>query len=179
MMTTNRSTFGLLGLAALLATACADPNARNQPPQRAQLAQAIATPQRREPPPERLSPLAMAALKSRMASHARDMDRLVSAIMVLDYADIARRANEIVGRREPEPAAVQGRQRAQRVATREVLPASGRPQGVGQGAVGGGQRAESLSGSRMPTEKCRKRACAAMPTIGREPEAKVGSTVAA
>ena len=96
MMTTNRSTFGLLSLAALVASACADPNARNQPPQRAQQAEAIATPPRREPPPERLSPVALAALKARMASHSRDMDRLVSAIMVLDYADIARRANGIV-----------------------------------------------------------------------------------
>jgi hypothetical protein len=100
MMTTNRSTFGLLSLAALVASACADPNARNQPPQRAQQAEAIAAPPRLEPrlepPPERLSPVALAALKARMASHSRDMDRLVSAIMVLDYADIARRANGIV-----------------------------------------------------------------------------------
>ncbi len=90
----NRSTIGFVGLAFLLSAACADQNARNQPPQRAQLAQAISTPARRDSP-EPLSPLAMATLKARMASHARDMDRLVSAIMILDYPDIAARAKEI------------------------------------------------------------------------------------
>jgi len=89
----NRSNVGALGLAVLLATACADQNARHQPPQRAQLAQAVATP--KGEPPERLSPLAMATLKSRMASHARDMNQLVSAIMVLDYPSITQRANDI------------------------------------------------------------------------------------
>jgi cytochrome c556 len=90
----NRSAIGFVGLAGLLAAACADPNVRNQPPQRAQLAQAISTPPRRDSP-EPLSPLAMAALRGRMASHARDMDRLVSAIMILDYPDIAARAKAI------------------------------------------------------------------------------------
>jgi hypothetical protein len=96
MTTTNRATIGFLGLATLLAAACADQSARNQPPQRAQLAQAIATPPRRDPP-EPLSPLAKAALKTRMASHARDMNQLVSAIMVLNYPDIAQRATGIAG----------------------------------------------------------------------------------
>jgi hypothetical protein len=90
----NRSTLGFVGLACLLAAACADQNVRNQSPQRAQAAQAISTPARRDSP-EPLSPLAMAALKARMASHARDMDRLVSAIMILDYPDIAARAKAI------------------------------------------------------------------------------------
>ncbi len=85
-----------MGLAVLMASACADQSARNQPPQRAQQAEAIATPPpRRDPPPERLSPVALATLKAGMASHARDMDRLVAAIMILDYADIAQRANGI------------------------------------------------------------------------------------
>jgi hypothetical protein len=94
MTTLNRSTIGFVGLACLLASACADQNARNQPPQRAQLAQAISTPPRRDSP-EPLSPLALATVKTRMASHARDMDRLVAAIMILDYPDIAARAKEI------------------------------------------------------------------------------------
>ena len=89
----NWSGAGVLGLAALLAGACASQKAKNQPPQRAQLAQAVSTP--KAEPAERLSPLAMATLKSRMASHARDMDKLVSAIMVLDYPNIAQRANDI------------------------------------------------------------------------------------
>ena len=93
MTTLNRATIGFVGLVFLLASACADQNARNQPPQRAQLTQAIATPPR--DPPERLSRLAMATLKAHMASHARDMDRFVSAIMILDYSDIAARAKEI------------------------------------------------------------------------------------
>jgi cytochrome c556 len=94
MSTTKGAAIRFLGLAVLLGTACAEQSARHQPPQRAQLAQAIATPPRRDAP-EPLSPLAMAALKSRMASHARDMNQLVSAIMILDYPEIAQRANGI------------------------------------------------------------------------------------
>ncbi len=94
MTTLNRSTIGFVGLAFLLAAACAGQNAKNQPPQRAQLAQAISQPARRDPP-ELLSPLVMATLKAGMASHARDMDKLVSAIMLLDYPDIAARAKAI------------------------------------------------------------------------------------
>jgi cytochrome c556 len=94
MTTLNRSTIGFVGLACLLASACADQNATKQPPQRAQLAQAISTPPPRDSP-EPLSPIAMATVKTRMASHARDMDRLVSAIMILDYPDIAARAKAI------------------------------------------------------------------------------------
>jgi len=89
----NRWTTGLLALVALLAPACAAQSAQHQPPQRAQLAQAVATPS--HDAPEQLSPMAMATLKTRMVSHARDMNRLVSAIMILDYPDIAARAREI------------------------------------------------------------------------------------
>jgi cytochrome c556 len=94
MTTINRWGMASLGLLALLAAACADQSARKQPPQRAQLARAISTPESRDPP-EALSPVASAILKHRMASHARDMGKLVSAIMVLDYPDIVLRANGI------------------------------------------------------------------------------------
>jgi len=70
-----------------MASACAN-NQTSQPPQQAQLAQAIAAPDRAGPP-EPLSAAARAILKTRMASHARDMGDLVSAIMVLDYDRIA------------------------------------------------------------------------------------------
>jgi cytochrome c556 len=74
--------------------ACASQPPSSQPPQQAQLAQAIAAPDRATPP-EPLSPAAREILKGRMASHARDMGDLVSAIMVLDYARIAQRADGI------------------------------------------------------------------------------------
>lgn len=73
----------------MLVSACANNGATtNQPPQQAQLAQAIAAPDRAGPP-EPLSPVAREILKKRMASHARDMGDLVSAIMVLQYDRIA------------------------------------------------------------------------------------------
>lgn len=78
----------------VLPAACANQQAAAQPPQQAQLAQAIATPDRRSPP-EPLSPAARAILKERMASHARDMGELVSAIMLLRYPDIVQRAEAI------------------------------------------------------------------------------------
>jgi cytochrome c556 len=74
--------------------ACANHATPNQPPQQAQLANAIAAPDRTAPP-EPLSPAAREILKKRMASHARDMADLVSAIMLLDYPRIAGRANSI------------------------------------------------------------------------------------
>ena len=73
--------------------ACANQQA-NQPPQKAQLASAISTPSR-PGPPEPLSPAARTILKTRMASHARDMNDLVAAIMVLDYATIVQGADAI------------------------------------------------------------------------------------
>ncbi len=77
-----------------LASGCASQTTPNQPPQQAQLAQAIAAPDRATPP-EPLSPAARELLKTRMASHARDMGDLVSAIMVLDYGRIAQGADSI------------------------------------------------------------------------------------
>jgi cytochrome c556 len=81
-----------LATGALLA-ACAT-QAPTQPPQQAQLARAVATPDR-PGPPEPLSAPARAILKSRMASHARDMGDLVSAIMILDYKNIGEGADRI------------------------------------------------------------------------------------
>jgi hypothetical protein len=82
-------------IATVLPASCANQKAAHQPPQRAQLARAIATPDRPDPP-EPLSLAARALLKGRMASHARDMGELVSAIMLLEYPNIVRRADQIV-----------------------------------------------------------------------------------
>jgi cytochrome c556 len=81
-------------LGACLFSACANQTSAQQPPQQAQLAQAVASPDRAAPP-EPLSPAARQILKVRMASHARDMGDLVSAIMVLDYARIVSKADSI------------------------------------------------------------------------------------
>jgi hypothetical protein len=83
----------MTGLVALLAASCASQSA-SQPPQQTQLTQAISTPDRRGPP-EPLSPVARELLKARMASHARDMGELVSAIMLLDYPSISRHGDAI------------------------------------------------------------------------------------
>jgi cytochrome c556 len=90
----NRCVVVVLG-GAVAVSACASPTAENQPPQQqAQLAQAIAAPDRAGPP-EPLSPAARQILKTRMASHARDMGDLVTAIMSLDYLSIAQRGDAI------------------------------------------------------------------------------------
>jgi cytochrome c556 len=73
--------------------ACAAPPAY-QPPQRAQATRAVEPPPRAEPA-EPLSAAARELLKTRMASHARDMGDLVSAIMVLDYLRIEQRGDAI------------------------------------------------------------------------------------
>jgi cytochrome c556 len=73
---------------------CASQPERDQPPQQAQLVQAISPPARLEPP-EYLSGMARAVLRTRMASHARDMGDLMSAIMVLQYDRIRDRASAI------------------------------------------------------------------------------------
>jgi cytochrome c556 len=85
---------GLLIGAVTLLPACATPPPPSQPQQQTQLAQALAPPERADPP-EPLSPAAREILKKRMASHARDMGDLVSAIMVLDYARISQNADSI------------------------------------------------------------------------------------
>ena len=65
-----------------------------QPPQETQLAQAVAPPSRLRPP-EKLSPAALVLLRSRMASHSRDMGALTNAVMILSYADIKDHAHRI------------------------------------------------------------------------------------
>jgi cytochrome c556 len=79
---------------SLLAAACATQSARDQPPQQAQLARALSPPERAGPPLF-LSETARTILKSRMASHSRDMGELVSAIMILDYPRIESDAGRI------------------------------------------------------------------------------------
>ena len=86
-------TGSIISAVALFFVACAN-QAASQPPQQAQLAHAISTPDR-PGPPEPLSPTAREILKTRMASHARDMGQLVSVIMVLDYASIVQLADRI------------------------------------------------------------------------------------
>jgi hypothetical protein len=76
--------------AVVLSVSCAS-QPRNQPPQQAQLALAVAAPPRLRPP-EQLSETAQAILKTRMASHARDMGNLMSAIMLLRYPEISQGA---------------------------------------------------------------------------------------
>jgi cytochrome c556 len=90
----NRFVLPFAALPLVAACAAGQTTPGGQPPQQAQLAQAIAAPERAAPP-EPLSPAAREILKLRMASHARDMGDLVSAIMVLDYPRIAQRAESI------------------------------------------------------------------------------------
>jgi cytochrome c556 len=77
----------------VIGAACATQPA-HQPPQQAQLAQALAAPDR-PGPPEPLAPAAQTLLRDRMASHARDMGDLMAAIMLLEYDQIASRADNI------------------------------------------------------------------------------------
>src|SRR6266498_3730666 len=95
MRNLNRSRARRLALVATLVplSACATAPAY-QPPQRTQAVRAVETPKRVDPP-EPLSPAARALLKERMASHGRDMNDLVSAIMVLDYLRIEQRGDQI------------------------------------------------------------------------------------
>jgi len=86
---------GVLAAAAAAASGCASPR-RGQVPQQEQMTQAVAPPQRLRPaePP---SDAAKAILKSRMASHSRDMGSLVSDIMLLHYEQIQEGAQRIAG----------------------------------------------------------------------------------
>ena len=95
MRNVNRSRcWQLVFLAVLLPlSACASPQAY-QPPQRMQAARAVETPKRNDPA-EPLSPAARELLKARMGSHARDMNDLVLAIMLLDYLRIEQRGDQI------------------------------------------------------------------------------------
>jgi hypothetical protein len=84
------------GLSAVVAmTSCAAPQ-RAEPVQGTQLTQAVSPPPRLRPP-EQLSEAARAMLKTRMASHARDMADLMSAILVLDYEPIRAGSLRIAG----------------------------------------------------------------------------------
>ncbi len=85
----------LLAIAAVAATSCAS-QPRSQVPQQRQLAQAVSPP-RSLRPAEPLSETARVLLKSRMASHARDMGDLVSEIMLLHYDRIQDSAQRIAG----------------------------------------------------------------------------------
>ena len=86
----RRSAFLMI---ALLAAACAAPS-RNQPPQQTQFAQAVAPPARLRPA-ESLPKAARENLRVSMAFHARDMNALVSDIMLLRYDEIRDRAKRI------------------------------------------------------------------------------------
>jgi hypothetical protein len=83
------------GLAAvvLIVAACATQRA-DHPPQQVQLTRAISAPARLDPP-EYLPAEARAMLRGRMASHARDMADLMSAVMILRYEEIASRAQKV------------------------------------------------------------------------------------
>jgi cytochrome c556 len=86
----------LLGSVLGLTAACATGRSSEStgPPQQAQLVNAISPPSRLEPP-EYLPGAARAVLRTRMASHAREMGDLVSAIMVLKYDEIKERSTAI------------------------------------------------------------------------------------
>ena len=82
-------------VSAVTLAACAGAG-QNQPAQQRQLAAAVAPPSRLRPP-EQLSQSARALLRARMASHTHNMTNLVSAIMVLHYAQIEEDATAIAG----------------------------------------------------------------------------------
>jgi cytochrome c556 len=79
--------------AGLLSGACASQPARESP-QQAQLVRAISPPARLEAP-DYLPAAARVVLRTIMASHARNMGDLMSAIMVLDYPRIHESAQAI------------------------------------------------------------------------------------
>jgi cytochrome c556 len=82
-----------VSVSLLLAASCATAP-QPEPPQAKQFQNAVSAPRRLEPP-EDLSNTARAILRSRMASHARDMGDLMSAVMILDYPTIRERASRI------------------------------------------------------------------------------------
>jgi cytochrome c556 len=82
-------------LTGVLAASCATAADRPSPPQEPQLLAAVSPPARLQPP-DYLPEVARSILRTRMASHARDMGQLMSAIMVLDYPDVQAGAQAIV-----------------------------------------------------------------------------------
>ena len=78
-------------LLVVVASSCAS---TPQSPQQVQLAHAVAAPKRTDPA-QPLPSTAPPILKTRMASHARDMGDLASSIMILDYERIHDRATAI------------------------------------------------------------------------------------
>src|ERR1700690_2656605 len=68
--------------------------ARQQPPQQEELVRAVSAPARLAPPDDLPGPV-RAILSHRMASHARDMGALMSAVMILDYPQVQSRATAI------------------------------------------------------------------------------------
>ena len=95
-MTRSRTNQGLNLIAALAAfmAGCASQSAGDHAPQEAQLVRAVSPPERLQPP-EHLSGTARLVLRNRMASHARDMGDLTSAIMLLQYDRIRDRADAV------------------------------------------------------------------------------------
>ncbi len=92
-MTTRSLVRDLLLGAFFLVAACAG-KAVHEPPQQAQLTRAISPPRRLEAP-DYLPGSARTLLKGLMASHARNMGDLMSAIMVLDYPRISADADAV------------------------------------------------------------------------------------
>jgi hypothetical protein len=82
-----------VAIAFLLAASCATAP-QPEPPQAKQFRSAVSAPRRLDPP-EDLSNTARSILRSRMASHARDMGDLMSAVMILEYPAIRERASRI------------------------------------------------------------------------------------
>jgi cytochrome c556 len=80
-------------IAALASSSCATPPAY-QPPQQRQAMRAVETPKRNDPPAP-LSAAARELLKTQMVSHARNMNEMVHAIMVLNYLRIEQMADQI------------------------------------------------------------------------------------
>jgi cytochrome c556 len=77
----------------VLSSACAG-KVTQEPPQQAQLARAVSPPRRLEAP-DYLPEAARSVLRTIMASHARNMGDLVSAIMVLDYPRVRESAEAV------------------------------------------------------------------------------------
>jgi len=91
--TSRRPSLLVAAASAVVLAGCAAAG-QNQPAQQKQLAAAVAVPPHLRPA-EQLSESARAILRTRMASHARNMSDLMSAIMVLHYPQIQEDATAI------------------------------------------------------------------------------------